>query len=294
MPDSTRTVSLARLASRPDCQSGEALTDEASRPRRGVRARHHSGRAQRVTGNLVPLTDPGRMLICLLPYAGGSASSYWSWANLFPADVAVSAAQLPGRQDRWQEAPYTDFGTLVSDLADEITDAAAGNPYVLVGHSLGAAIGYEVAREMRARRASAPALLVVSAAAAPYVTIDSVTADRLSDRELIEETRAWGQLPAQVLDCDELLELVLPTLRADIALADSYRYVPSAPLSCPVSVFGGRQDPFVPEAALKSWTDLTSNRAVVRVYDGDHFYLWGREREVASAILSDLRPQVTI
>jgi surfactin synthase thioesterase subunit len=247
-----------------------------------------------VTGSLVPLTDPGRTLVCLLPYAGGSASSYWSWANLFPGDVAVSAVQLPGRQDRWQEAPYTDFRTLAADLADEIADAAAGNPYVLVGHSLGATIGYEVAREMRARRASGPALLVASAAPAPQATADSAAADQLSDAELIEEMRATGQLPAQLLDNEELLELVLEALRADLALADSYRYVPGAPLSCPVSVFGGRQDPLVPAAALSSWASTTSNQTVVRVYDGDHFYLWGREREVVSSILSDLRSQVTI
>jgi medium-chain acyl-[acyl-carrier-protein] hydrolase len=183
---------------------------------------------------------------------------------------------------------------LASDLADEVTDAAAGSPYVLVGHSLGAAIGYEVAREMLARHAPAPALLVVSAAPAPYVTADSIAADQLSDAELTEETRQLGLLPAQVLDSDELLELVLAALRADIALADSYRYVSGAPLSCPVSVFGGRQDRLVPEAALNSWTSLTSNRTVVRVYDGDHFYLWGREREVASAILADLRAQAPI
>jgi surfactin synthase thioesterase subunit len=247
-----------------------------------------------VTGNLVPLTDPGGVLVCLLPYAGGSASSYWSWASLFPADVAVSAVQLPGRQDRWQDAPYTDFATLVRDLADEITEAAAGNPYVLAGHSLGAAIGYEVAREMRARRARGPDLLAVSAAPAPYVTVDSLAADQLSDGELIEDVRAWGRLPAQVLDSDELLELVLQALRADLTLADSYRYVPGAPLSCPVSVFGGRQDPLVPEAALTSWTSLTSDRTAIRVYDGDHFYLWGREGEVASAILADLRAKVTL
>lgn len=246
-----------------------------------------------MTGNLVPLTDSGRTLVCLFPYAGGSASSYWSWANLFPTDVAVSAVQLPGRQDRWQEAPYTDFAALASDLADEITDVATGNPCVLVGHSLGAAIGYEVARKMHARRAG-PALLAVSAAPAPNVTTDCVPADQMSDEELIEETRASGGLPAQVFDSEELLELVLEAFRADMVLADSYRYVPGAPLSCPVSVFGGRQDPLVPDTALNSWTTLTSNRAVIRVYDGDHFYLWGREREVASAILSDLRSQVTI
>jgi surfactin synthase thioesterase subunit len=246
-----------------------------------------------MTRNLVPLTESGRTLVCLFPYAGGSASSYRPLAEVFPSDVAVSAVQLPGRQDRWQEIPYTDFATLVSDLADEIADAATSIPHVLVGHSLGAAVAYEVAREMRARRAREPALLVVSGASAPDAIVDSIAAEQLSDEELIEESREWVHLPPQVRDSDELLELVLDALRVDLALADSYRFVPSAPLSCPISVFGGRADPLVPEAALGSWSSLTSNRTVIRVYDGDHFYLWGREREVASAMLSDLRSGVT-
>jgi surfactin synthase thioesterase subunit len=242
--------------------------------------------------NLVPLKESGDLLVCLFPYAGGSASSYRTLAELFGPDVAVSAAQLPGRQDRWQEAPYTDFATVVTDLADELADATT-KPYVLMGHSMGATVAHEVARELRARHAREPDLLVVSGAAAPGAVVDRVAAERFSDAELIEESREWVHLPPQVRENEELLELVLDALRADLALADSYRHVPGPPLTCPISVFGGRADPLVPEAALASWTSLTSGRAVVRVYDGDHFFLWGREPEVVSALLSDLRSGVT-
>lgn len=246
-----------------------------------------------MTTNLVPLKDSGDLLVCLFPYAGGSASTYRPLAELFGPDVAVSAAQLPGRQNRWQEAPYTDFATLVADLADEVADAATTRPYVLMGHSMGAAVAHEVARELRARHAREPALLAVSGAAAPGTIVDSFAARGLSDAELVEESREWVHLPPQVRENEELLELVLDALRADLALADSYRHVPGTPLSCPVSVFGGDADPLVPEAALGSWTGMTSGRTVVRVHDGDHFFLFGREPEVVSAMLSDLRPGVT-
>lgn len=241
-----------------------------------------------MTRNLVCLTEPGRTLVCMLPFAGGSASSYWPWSSLLPTDVQVSAVHLPGRQDRWHETPYQDFGILVSDLADEIAEAAAGGPYVLVGHSLGATLAYEVARELRRRSAPDPVLLVISAAVAPQIDHDPIGAERLSDDELMEQTRQTGRLPAQITENTELLELVLPALRADLALVDSYRYLPGEPLSCPISVFGGRQDPQVPVTALDPWRALTSNRTTVRVFDGDHFYLWGREDEVAQAILGDL------
>jgi surfactin synthase thioesterase subunit len=245
-----------------------------------------------MTRNLVPLKESGDLLVCLFPYAGGSASSYRPLAELFGSDVAVSAVQLPGRQDRWQEAPYTDFATLVTDLADELA-AATTKPYILMGHSMGAAVAHEVARELRARHAREPALLVVSGAAAPGAITEPVGAERFSDDELIEESREWVHLPPQVRANPELLELVLDALRADLALADSYRHVPGPPLSCPISVFGGRADPLVPEAVLSSWTTRTLHRTVVHVYDGDHFFLWGREPEVVSAMLADLRSGVT-
>jgi surfactin synthase thioesterase subunit len=182
---------------------------------------------------------------------------------------------------------------LVVDLADELADAATTKPYVLMGHSMGASVAHEVARELRARHAREPALLVVSGAAAPGAIAEPVGAERFSDEELIEESREWVHLPPQVRANPELLELVLDALRADLALADSYRHVAGPPLSCPISVFGGRADPLVPETVLSSWTTRTLHRTVVHVYDGDHFFLWGREPEVVSAMLADLRSGVT-
>ncbi|GAB3147789.1 alpha/beta fold hydrolase [Micromonospora sonneratiae] len=238
--------------------------------------------------NLVRLSEPGTTAVYLFPFAGASASSYWSWAELLPPGFEVSAVQLPGRQDRWQDPPYQQFADLVDDLADDIAAAAAGRPTVLVGHSMGAAIGYEVARQLQARAVATPALLAVSAAIAPHVAHDNMAVRQLSDPELIELAGQGGWLPTTVLQTPELLELVLPMLRADLELIDDYRYIPGLRLTCPISVLGGRQDPLVPTAALESWRELTEHRATVRTFDGGHHYLWDHEHEVASALLADL------
>jgi surfactin synthase thioesterase subunit len=239
--------------------------------------------------NLVRLTRTGETAVYLLPFAGASASSYWTWSELLPDDFEVSAVQLPGRQDRWEEAPYEQFGQVVDDLTAEIAAAADGRDFVLVGHSLGAAIGFEVAHELRARSLPAPALLVVSAAIAPQLEREGTPEDRLSDDELITRTKEGGRLPSVILDNQELLELVLPSLRADLRLVGTYTYVPREPLGCPMSIFGGRQDPLVPVSQLEPWREMTANRATVRTYDGDHFYLWDHEQEAVAALLADLR-----
>ncbi|MEU2421213.1 alpha/beta fold hydrolase [Streptomyces sp. NPDC007851] len=242
--------------------------------------------------NLVRLTAPGKTAVFLLPFAGASASSYWSWAELLPAGFEVSAVQLPGRQDRWEEAPYEQFDQVVDDLTTEVAAVVDGRDFVLVGHSLGAAIGFEVAHELRARSLPAPALLVISSATAPQVDHEVSAEDRLSDDELIAKTKEGGRLPSVILDNPELLELVLPSLRADLRLVGTYKYVPREPLGCPMSIFGGRQDPLVPVSGLEPWRELTSNRASLRTYDGDHFYLWEHEQEVAAALLADMRQEV--
>jgi len=231
----------------------------------------------------------GETAVYLLPFAGGSASSYWQWAQSFPVDVQVSAAQLPGRQDRWREEYYTGMPTLVADLADEIAADLHGRRYVLFGHSMGATMAFELARELRRRGVPEPALLAVSAMSAPHQPRDVEPVCGQSDDELAAATCRGGGLPDQILHNPELLELVVPTLRADLELIDAYEHIPGEPLTCPIVVFGGTDDQLVPSGALAGWHELTLATTTVRTFPGNHFYLWEHEQEIASVITAALR-----
>ncbi|MNT51139.1 Linear gramicidin dehydrogenase LgrE [compost metagenome] len=93
-----------------------------------------------------------------------------------------------------------------------------------------------------------------------------------------------------MLDHPALKELVLPILRADFTLAETTRPDLSAPVSCPLSAFGGLADPMVPREDLAAWECRTTAAFKLRMLSGDHFFLRDRQGDLAAAISSDLAP----
>jgi medium-chain acyl-[acyl-carrier-protein] hydrolase len=235
---------------------------------------------------LVPLSGAGALTAFLFPFAGGSASAFRPWAEHFGAAFSVRAAQLPGRQNRAWDAPFERMADLAATLADEIT--ATRGDFVFFGHSMGALTAFEVARELRRRRARLPALLGVSATPSPDVRGQAPPVASLSDDDLAESSRAGGGLPAEVMASEELLELVLPALRADLSLMDAYEYRPEPPLPVPLSIFGGLDDAMVAPDDLAAWRAQTTGRATVRMHPGGHFYLWEHGAAVVGQLLDDL------
>lgn len=205
-------------------------------------------------------------LFCF-PHAGGAAGEYAFWGDEL-ASAEVGAIQLPGRGGRWEEAPLT----ALAAVRDAIVDAVAfPPPCVLFGHSLGAVIAFEVARVLDARGA-APACVVVSAARAPHVASRLERVSHLGDAALLERL-AHGQDTAirELVDDPELHELVLPGLRADLQLAEGYRFVDGPPLRCPIVALGGTADDLT-RAELSQWERHTAAAFSIHLFDGDHFY----------------------
>jgi surfactin synthase thioesterase subunit len=152
---------------------------------------------------------------------------------------------------------------------------------------MGATIAFEIARELRRRGVPGPALLGVSAMSAPQLEQEPRPVSRLSDAELLDATRQGGGLPEEILQHEELLQLVLPTLRADLELIDAYAYVSEEPLTCPIRVFGANRDPLVQPSTLDAWSGTTTGRTTVRICPGDHFFLWEHGDEIVSALVSE-------
>ncbi|WP_189055501.1 thioesterase II family protein [Longimycelium tulufanense] len=222
------------------------------------------------------------------PFAGGAASSYLSWRKFVPEHVELRVAQLPGRQDRCAEPLRTEVDALVPMLADEFLEEGDERPFGFFGHSMGALVAFELARELRRRGHEVPRVLGVSAKPAPQLRADRKTLHTLPDDALTRELVALGGMPTEICSSPELLSFVLPTIRADLAVCETYRYRPEPPLPCKIKAFGGRQDPMVTDAELAAWQEQSSMPTDIITHRGGHFYLSDALSPVVDAIVTAL------
>jgi medium-chain acyl-[acyl-carrier-protein] hydrolase len=225
-------------------------------------------------------------LFCF-PYAGGSASIYNTWPADLPPTVDVCAIQLPGRENRLFEPPLADLFALVETLA-EVLSPYLTLPGAFFGHSMGALIGFELARYLSVQARFVPARLFVSAHRAPQLPGRRPSIHTLPDAALLLELQRFQGASVAAFEEEELMELMLPALRADFTVCETYRYTRGLPLTCPISVFGGRSDRDIRYTELAAWREQTSKGFALRVLPGDHFFLHSQRAAVLQSITEDL------
>lgn len=212
------------------------------------------------------------MRLFCFPYAGGGASAYRSWQEAFPAGIEICGVQLPGREGRVGEVPATTIAGLVPALADALREWL-DRPFAFFGHSMGALIAFELTRHLQMSGGPVPAILFASAHQAPHLPRGTAQLATLPDLALMEQVRAMGGTPQELLDNRELLELILPVIRADFAICESYTYQPGPKLTLPIEVFGGLADRTVTHGELMPWSAHTEGRFRIRMLPGNHFFI---------------------
>lgn len=233
-----------------------------------------------------PVTAPRLRLFCL-PYAGGTAGAFHGWAHALPADVELVAVQYPGRQDRLEEPCVAEM----DPLADRITEALApllDRPFALFGHSMGAAVAYEVALRLEARHRARPRHLFVSGHPSPLRPRSHTDVHLRDEDAMLEWFGELGAMDPAVLADPELRPLVVPSLRADLRLIETYRPAAGRPVNAPMTSYVGDADPGVPPDDAAAWKELTSGEFSFRVFPGGHFYLSDQETEVLADLTERL------
>ncbi|MCX4849529.1 thioesterase II family protein [Streptomyces sp. NBC_00893] len=242
--------------------------------------------------SFAPRADARIRLVCF-PHAGGAAGTFRAWAVDAPADVEVYAVQYAGRGDRFHEEAAGSMDALVGPIATDLLRAqfgAAPENVVLFGHSMGAVAAYETAR-LLAARGQAPAALIVSGHPAPALARGD-TVHRGTDAELLADLRRLGGAAAELLDDEDLMEVMLPTIRLDYQAIETYRRRPGPRLSMPVTALYGDRDDEVLAHEADGWREETEGDCTAVVFPGAHFFLEEQSASVLAQVVSSARAAV--
>ena len=218
-----------------------------------------------------PNPNAALRLFCF-PYAGGGTVTYRAWVHSLPDTIELALVVLPGRETRLSEPPFRQAAPLVHALSSAL-QPHLGKKFAFFGHSMGAIVCFELSRHLRRFSGVSPSHLFVSGRAAPQVPDRSTPTYNLPEPQLIQEIRRLNGTAEELLDKPEFTNLILPALRADFELVQTYAYLPESPLDCHITAFGGLNDEDITSDDLAAWKEQTKRRFSLHLFQGDHFFI---------------------
>jgi medium-chain acyl-[acyl-carrier-protein] hydrolase len=226
------------------------------------------------------------MQLFCFPHAGGSAASYFGWERRLPSILELAPVQLPGRAERLNEPLFTNAQACVEAITTALLPYFEP-PFAFFGHSMGAMLAFECARLLQQRYGITPVKLFVLGRRAPHVPGENGPTYNLPEPEFLESVRELNGTPHELLTNPEAMELILPRLRADFELVQTYSCSPGPRLRCPIRALAGREDDTTPPESLSGWQDYTVEDCSVTLVDGDHFSALN-DRVLLEVVIDDL------
>ncbi|MCW8931893.1 MAG: alpha/beta fold hydrolase [Gammaproteobacteria bacterium] len=225
-----------------------------------------------------PKPNPeARLRLFCFPYAGGGAHIFFPWQSKLSPWIEVCAIQLPGRGTRYADKPYTHHKQIVTEVLDSMSDYM-DKPYAVFGHSMGALLAYELVQEIQNRGLQQASHLFVSGRRAMHIASDAKPIYDLSEEKLISKLRQLNGTPAEVLDNKDLMSLILPVIRADFQLCDTYSHDDDYnKLAINITAFEGDNDHKAQGSHVSAWQELTNGHFESKKLAGDHFFIHSNE-----------------
>lgn len=236
-----------------------------------------------------PNTQANLRLFCF-PYAGGGAASFRRWSDDLPITIEVCPVELPGRGWGIRSTPFTRVLPLVQAIAQALLPYL-DKPFAFFGHSMGALVSFELTRLLRREYGLLPLHLFVSGRRAPQIPNLEPPIHTLPESAFLEELRRLKGTPQAVLENAELMQLLIPILKADFAVNETYVYTNEPPLECPITTFGGLQDVEVSCEHLEAWANQTSASFSLQLLPGNHFFLHSAQSLLLQSLAQKLHQQ---
>ena len=239
------------------------------------------------------LSPNARFRLFCFPYAGGSSLIFRIWDQHLPQDIEVIPVELPGRGTRLRERPEEYLLPMVGKVGKAILPFL-NKPFGFFGHSMGALIAFELARYLRRLGMPLPEKLLLSAHRAPHLPTTGKVLHALPESEFIEELRSLNGTPEEIIANSELMQLLIPVLRADFKACETYTFRFEPPLNCPISVFGGMEDQNVSRDDLEAWKMHTESSFALHLLPGDHFFIQKNQHMLLKLVAKELSETLTL
>lgn len=228
-------------------------------------------------------STPAERLFCFA-HAGGHSVAFRQWPGGLPDRIEVICVQLPGRANRLREPPIASMDELVSRLVSVLAPELE-RPFAFFGHSMGAVLAWAVARALAEHGHPMPSQLLLSGRRGPRVPHREPPLSGLSNPEFIATImRRYGGIPHELLRHPDVMELLLPAMRADIAAIENFEPPRQTKLPIPIAAFGGIDDHMITRADMAAWSEETSREFRLRLFPGGHFYLEEQRAELLAEI----------
>ncbi len=235
-------------------------------------------------------TGDRALRLFVLPNAGGAASMFRRWRGALGDEIDVCPVLLPGRESRLRETPYRRMEDLAPAVLDGI-EPAMDRPFAFVGHSMGTAVAFELTRRLAAADRAMPSVLILAGRRAPHLPSRNEPIHGVDEATFIDNLRQLEGTPLEVLEHPELMALLLPMLRADFELIETYTVDDTTErLAVPFRVYGGVDDEDASPAELDAWAHLTHGDSQVEMLPGGHFFLHEDHERFLETLRRDLEP----
>jgi surfactin synthase thioesterase subunit len=249
-----------------------------------------------VTALILPEEPPAspRLSLLVVPQAGGGAAMAAGLQEAASDGWLVAGTSFGGRETRFIDPPPAGRGEMVDDVVEAAVELAGmGAPVVLVGQCSGALIGYLAAARLE-QLGSVPDALVAVSRGAPAVSGELPDLD-LPDEQFVERIIGLGWVHEELAAMPELLELLLPAIRADCAALTAEPTAEPVPgFAVPTLAVHAADDKHCPPSAVNAWIDYAPLAGRVELAGADHLLLSERPAVVAAVMATRLPELISV